>query len=141
VNVDAKSWVGFTPLHEAAYLEKVRTCEILIQNSANINTRASNGNSPLSIVVSSGNLHLCKIFLDKKADVHQTLQNGESLFLRAACKGSVGICKCLVDAKADPFAPKDVNENRLCNAKLFLTTCDATPEIVEYVYSLIYIMD
>jgi len=141
MNVNATSQVGLTPLHEAAYFGRVQACESLLNHSAHLNTRISSGISPLSIVVSSGNLVLCKLFLSKKADVNQTLKSGESLFHLAASKGSVNICKCLVEAEADPFAPKNVNENRLCNAKLFLTTSQATSEVVEYVYSLVYKMD
>lgn len=118
----------------------MQVCETLINHGANLNTLISDGISPLSIVVSSGNLDLCKLFLRNKADVNQKLKNGEDLFLLAARGGSVNICKCLVEAEADPFAPKDENENRLCNAKLFLTTNQATPEVVEYVYSLVYKM-
>ncbi len=66
--VDAKDQSGYTPLHQAAYYNRVEIAKLLIDAGANVDSQ-SNGGTPLYKAASEYNAEIAKLLIDAGANV------------------------------------------------------------------------
>lgn len=69
---------GQTPLHIAAFNDRLDVAKLLIANKADVNAKANNGSTPLHLAAAKGNKDIVELLLDNKADVNAVDNDGWS---------------------------------------------------------------
>ncbi|KAI5778348.1 hypothetical protein EDC01DRAFT_791105, partial [Geopyxis carbonaria] len=92
---------GRSPLLRAVRFGHEDTVNLLLERSANFETKDRKGRSPLSYAVSMGHEGIVKLLLERGADVENTDEGGRSPLSYAAQYGEEGIVKRLLERGAD----------------------------------------
>jgi hypothetical protein len=69
---------GQTPLHIAAFSDRIEVAKLLIANKADVNAQASNGATPLHLAAAKGNKDIVELLLASKADINAVDHDGWS---------------------------------------------------------------
>jgi ankyrin repeat protein len=69
---------GQTPLHVAAFNDRMDVAKLLLANKADINAKAKNGSTPLHLAAAKGNKDIVELLLANKADVNAVDNDGWS---------------------------------------------------------------
>jgi hypothetical protein len=67
---------GQTPLHIAAFNDRIDVAKLLLANNADINAKAKNGSTPLHLAAAKGNKDMVEFLLSNKADVNAVDNDG-----------------------------------------------------------------
>lgn len=70
--------LGQTPLHIAAFDNRIDIAKLLLANHADVNAKASNGSTPLHLAAAKGNKDMVELLLASKADVNAVDKDGWS---------------------------------------------------------------
>lgn len=110
VDVNARTNLGFTPLHMAALYAPTAVADLLIARGADIHATAAEGESPLHFAAMAGNTELVRKLLQAGADVNAREADGMTPLCRAAYyTDSPDTLNLLVDSGAE-LCPR-VGEN------------------------------
>jgi len=71
---------GQTPLHIAAFNDRMDVAKVLLAAKADVNAKAKNGSTPLHLAAAKGNKDMVELLLDNKADVNAVDNDGWSPF-------------------------------------------------------------
>jgi len=118
---------GRTPLHTAAYGDKLNIVELLLHRGADINATTNAGSVPLQGAAVAGYEAIVRLLVEKGANVNNANQAGYTPLTNAALSGSVPTMKCLVDAGAS-IEPKTAEEQ----VPLLCAINSRSPEAVEF---------
>ena len=91
---------GSTPLHEAAYENRVDVAKQLLENFADVDSTA-NGRTALHWAASGNSVDVAKLLLENFADVDSTDNDGATALHWAAKRNSVGVAKVLIAHSAN----------------------------------------
>lgn len=69
VNIDAKTFIGETPLILAALSGHLEIAHTLLSHGANANAQLKNGDTPLHMAIRNGNLPLVKLLMEHGATI------------------------------------------------------------------------
>jgi len=69
---------GQTPLHIAAFNDRVDVAKFLLAHKADVNAKAKNGSTPLHLAAAKGNKDVVELLLANKADVNAVDNDGWS---------------------------------------------------------------
>jgi hypothetical protein len=69
---------GQTPLHVAAFNDRVDVAKLLLADHADVNAKAKNGSTPLHLAAAKGNKDMVDLLLASKADVNALDNDGWS---------------------------------------------------------------
>jgi ankyrin repeat protein len=100
-DVNAAEPDGTTPLHWAAYHERVEIARLLLAAGAVANVGNRYGVRPLSLASISGNAPVIAALLAGGANPNTSLMEGETALMTAARTGSLEAVELLLDAGAD----------------------------------------
>lgn len=109
---DSRDEDGYTPLHRAAYSNKVDIAKILLQYGANVNARTEYEWTPLHSAVKWSNSEMAAFLLQHGADVN-ALSQGQQTPLHIAA--TVSDCRetamtLMLDPNCDPGALNNSDE-------------------------------
>jgi hypothetical protein len=98
---------GQTPLHIAAFNDRVDVAKLLLANKADVNAKAKNGSTPLHLAAAKGNKDIVELLLANKADVNALDSEGWTPMHSATTWGHKDIADLLSqNGGNDPLAPK-----------------------------------
>ena len=98
---------GQTPLHIAAFNNRVDVVKILIANKADVNAQANNGATPLHLAAAKGNKDIIELLLANKANIDAVDHDGWSPLHSAVTWGQKDVEDLLrKDGGQDLPAPK-----------------------------------
>ncbi len=102
--INSKNKYNCTPLHNAAFSDKIEVVKLLVQNGADANVKQSNGHTPLHTAASYGAYDVVKYLVDKtdKSILNNFKQTPLHL---AAFKKHIGIVELLVKKGFSVNAP------------------------------------
>jgi len=69
---------GQTPLHIAAFNDRLDVARLLLADKADVNARANNGSTPLHLAAAKGNKDMVELLLANKADINAVDKDGWS---------------------------------------------------------------
>jgi hypothetical protein len=69
---------GQTPLHIAAFNDRLDVAKLLLENKADVNAKAKNGSTPLHLAAAKGNKDMVEFLLASKADINALDNDGWS---------------------------------------------------------------
>jgi hypothetical protein len=69
---------GQTPLHFAAFNDRLDVAKLLLADKADVNAKAKNGSTPLHLAAAKGNKDMVELLLTNKADVNAVDNDGWS---------------------------------------------------------------
>jgi hypothetical protein len=69
---------GQTPLHVAAFNDRLDVAKLLIEHKADVNAKATNGSTPLHLAAAKGNKDIVEMLIENKADVNAVDNDGWS---------------------------------------------------------------
>jgi len=98
---------GQTPLHIAAFNNRLDVAKLLLANKADVNAKANNGSTPLHLAAAKGNKDMVELLLAGKADVNAVDNEGWSPLHSAIVWGHKDIEELLKQHGAEDLpAPK-----------------------------------
>lgn len=95
------SMFELTALHGAAYKGEVEVARLLISRGADVNARASDGNTPLVEAATHNRLDMVKLLLDSGADVNAANDRGDIPLHWAAARGNQEVVRLMILKGAD----------------------------------------
>ncbi|MGA2851373.1 MAG: ankyrin repeat domain-containing protein [Terracidiphilus sp.] len=81
---------GQTPLHIAAFNDRIEVAKLLIADKADVNAQANNGATPLHLAAAKGNKDMVELLLASKANIDATDHDGWSPLHSAVTWGQKG---------------------------------------------------
>jgi ankyrin repeat protein len=107
-NMNAKGFLGYTPLHAAIYYDQTDVVSILVDAKADVNAVNDKGETPLFLAAMSGNVQIANLLIEANADVEAaTIGTGEAPIHQAALSGHTQIINLLLEANANVNAVAD----------------------------------
>jgi len=100
VNNARDSW-GWTPLHEAAFENRIDVAKQLLENSANLDSTDNEGETALHWAARENSVGVAKLLLENSANVDSTGDDGQTALHWAAWKNSVDVAKLLLGKSAN----------------------------------------
>ena len=125
-DVNAKHWLGRTPLHWAAIEGHKEIAELLIAGGADVNAKSSDGSTPLHEAARSGRKEIAELLIAKGADVNAKEDGGMTPLHPAAAAGHREIAELLI-AKGVDVNAKSVFGTPLDQAQVMIPA--SPPEI------------
>lgn len=109
-NIEAKSDVGHTPLHSAAYRGELEIVKGLLDAGASVGARSGYLRTPLHQAAVNGHLQVVQKLLNEGADIHDEDENGETaihLACHTRCEQNLSVIKHLLGREASVLAAAD----------------------------------
>ncbi|MDG4657472.1 ankyrin repeat domain-containing protein [Ectobacillus antri] len=78
---------GWTPLHEAVYINKLNYVQQMVQAGADVNIATKQGVTPLMTAVRQRNIEVATLLLEHGADAHATDEAGYSALFYGVAQG------------------------------------------------------
>jgi len=100
--INAKDFLGLTPLHRAVQGAQSATVEELLASGADVNSTDENGYTPLHWAVFLGQSNTVQTLIDAKADLNSKGAGGKSPLHLAVQQKFMPIADMLLKAGADP---------------------------------------
>lgn len=105
------------PLHEAVENNnKARVLKLINEEGLDVNSKSSDGDTPLLIAVTNNNLDLVRMLLDAGADVNIRNESQEStlhVFFHDGVLRNINILRLLLKVGADPYAKDEGGDTAL----------------------------
>ncbi len=79
VDINAQSYDGITPLHQACTNGNTDMLELLLENGANINAQSYNGITPLHQACAKGNADMLELLLENGANINAKNSSGHTV--------------------------------------------------------------
>lgn len=92
---------GYTPLIEAAIVEKTSIAKLLVSHGADVNEKDTTGRTPLHWAVETHNIPLCQFLLDLKANPNAYTRTSEPVLVSPLLRKQNELKQLLYDHKAD----------------------------------------
>jgi uncharacterized protein len=107
--VRARSPIGWTALHFAAFADNASTAGALLDAGADVNAVADNSfrNAPLQVTMLTQAVDVARLLLARGADVRHRQEGGFTALHEAVQGGNRDLVAALLDAGADPLAAAD----------------------------------
>jgi hypothetical protein len=86
---------GQTPLHVAAFNDRLDVAKLLLANNADVNAKSNNGSTPLHLAAGKGNKEIVELLVASKADVNALDNEGWSPMHSAVTYGHSDIADLL----------------------------------------------
>jgi hypothetical protein len=107
---------GQTPLHIAAFNDRLEVAKLLVANHADVNAKANNGSTPLHLAAAKGNADLVEFLIANKADVNALDKDGWSPAHSAVTWGHKEIAELLAksggkEVPAPPAPPPSAEKS------------------------------
>jgi Protein of unknown function (DUF1566)/Ankyrin repeats (3 copies)/Ankyrin repeats (many copies) len=100
---------GQTPLHIAAFNDRLDVAKLLLSDKADVNAKSNNGSTPLHLAAGKGNKDIVELLIASKADVNALDKEGWSPMHSAITYGHTDISDLLSKAGGNDLpAPKPV---------------------------------
>lgn len=109
-DVNSLSYDGWTPLHLAAFMDRVGAVKTLLQEGADLGALSSNAisNTPLhASLAGAQSVEVVQLLIRDGADVNHRAGGGVAPLHLAASRGSKELVKVLLAAGADPATTTD----------------------------------
>ncbi|XP_028131929.1 uncharacterized protein LOC114327487 [Diabrotica virgifera virgifera] len=102
-NVNTTDIYSWTPLHWAAFKDRLEIARFLIEKGADINAadKGPYGKRPIHVAAENNNKDIIEFFLGKKAGINDTDKQGYTPLHYAAWRGRLEVTQLLVDRKAN----------------------------------------
>ena len=100
-NVNAKNFLGQTPLHEAIILGNAKVIPVLVKVGADVNAKDKNGFTPLHGAAEEGQAEVIPVLVQAGADVNEKTNDGFTPLHIAAANGKAEVIPVLVKIGAD----------------------------------------
>ena len=101
VDVHKKDSLSWTPLHYAAYWDRIRGIVLLLQRKANIEAIDERGMTPLHWAAYENNIRAINILLNKGANIHSRTNGGSTPLHIAAERNAIKSIAQLLERGAD----------------------------------------
>ena len=101
-DINWKNEYGLTPLHNAASNGHTSTCQLLIDNKADIDASDEyNNKTPIHRAAIKGHTSTCQLLIDHQANINACDQHGDTPLHLAAIYGHASTCQLLISNRAD----------------------------------------
>ena len=98
VNINARSYHGYTALMWASEYGNLEAAKLLIENGADVNAKDKYGDTAL---IEAGHLEVVKLLIENGADVNAKNEDGKTALMRASREGHLEVVKYLIENGAD----------------------------------------
>ena len=112
-DVNAKQKDGFTPLHLAAFTDRMEVVDLLIKNGANVNAKDNVGGTPLHPATAAGHKETVELLITNGADVNAKDKHDITSLHFSSTQGHKEIVKLLIAKGADVNAKSNNGETPL----------------------------
>ena len=113
VNINARSYHGYTALMWASEYGNLEAAKLLIENGADVNAKDKYGDTAL---IEAGHLEVVKLLIENGADVNVENEFGENALMRASEYGNLEKVKLLIEKEADVNAKNEDGKTALMRA-------------------------
>lgn len=104
---------GFTPLIEAAIVDNIDICRLLLKSGAQPNVQAVTGSTALHWAAENANADLCKLLLEHGADPNAYTLSGQPVLVMPILRGQSSIRQLLIQGGADLIFAQDYINTKL----------------------------
>merc|ERR1711963_684537 len=98
---NARDWLGETPLHRAAMKNSIGVANLLLENSANVDSTDNFGGTALHKAAWENSVAVASLLIENSADVDRADNRGQTALHKAVYVNSVGVAKVLIENSAD----------------------------------------
>jgi ankyrin repeat protein len=102
--VNAKDWLGWTPLMYASYNGRTDLAKLLLKKGAEVNAVSNTGWTPLIYAAYKGQVEIGKLLIENGADPNAKTRKGETALSIAESRGESDFAELL---RQTPRKPKD----------------------------------
>jgi ankyrin repeat protein len=93
--VNAKDWLGWTPLMYASYNGRTDLAKLLLNKGAEVNAVSNTGWTPLMYAAYKGQVEIGKLLIENGADLNAKTREGETALSIAESRGESGFAELL----------------------------------------------
>lgn len=104
---------GFTPLIEAAIVDNIEICRLLLKQGANPNLQDVTGGTALHWAAENNNVDLCQLLFEYHADPNASNLAGQPVLVMPLLRQQAALRKLLVSAGADQVFAQDYINTKL----------------------------
>jgi ankyrin repeat protein len=102
--VNAKDWLGWTPLMYASYNGRTDLAKLLLKKGAEVNAKSNTGWTPLMYAAYKGHVEIGKLLIENGADVNAKTREGETAPSIAESRDESGFAELF---RQNPRKPTD----------------------------------